>query len=73
MGEIGSAEEAALTRLRELTCLLQWLRTQETALAAERDETIMKLVAEGLSYEQVRLASGVSRGRVGQIVQQSRP
>jgi hypothetical protein len=73
MGDIGSAAEGELARLREITCLLQWLRAQETSLAAERDETILTLVSEGLSYEQVRLASGVSRGRVGQIVQQSRP
>jgi hypothetical protein len=60
--------EAALTRVRDLRGALEQLRTQERALAAERDAAIAVLVQAGLSYEAVARESGVSRGRVGQIV-----
>jgi hypothetical protein len=72
MDDLDPSAQAVLTRVRDITCLLQWLRAQENALAAERDQAIKTLVSAGLSYEQVRRVSGVSRGRVGQIVAESR-
>jgi len=62
----------ALSRVREVRFVLEWLRAQEALLAGERDEAILLLIADGLSYEAVAKESGVTRGRIGQIVQGSR-
>jgi hypothetical protein len=63
---------AALERVRDVRTVLDWLRVQERQLALKRDEAILALVAAGMSYEAVARESGVTRGRVGQIVQEQR-
>lgn len=63
---------AALERVRDVRTVLDWLRAQERQLALKRDEAILALVAAGMSYEAVARESGVTRGRVGQIVQEQR-
>jgi hypothetical protein len=65
---LSAAVQAALARVRDLRTALEQLRAHERALAAERDAAIAVLVEAGLSYEAVARESGVSRGRVGQIV-----
>lgn len=72
MEPLSPASQAALDRVNEISCVLRWLRQHEEALAAERDAAIVQLVAAGLSYEQVRRVSGMSRARVGQIVAEAR-
>jgi DNA-directed RNA polymerase specialized sigma24 family protein len=59
-------------RVCQIRAVLDWLRTQELQLAAERDEAILLMVAEGLTYQAIARHAGVTRGRVGQIVQQAR-
>jgi DNA-directed RNA polymerase specialized sigma24 family protein len=72
MTDLAPVAQSTLLRVREIRTVLSWLRSQESALAAARDEAIMVLVGEGLSYETIAKESGVTRGRVGQIVQQAR-
>jgi hypothetical protein len=62
------AAQAALEQVREVRTVLDWLRAQERELALLRDEAILVLVAAGMSYEAVARESGVTRGRVGQII-----
>jgi hypothetical protein len=66
------AAQAALEQVREVRTVLDWLRAQERELALLRDEAILVLVAAGMSYEAVARESGVTRGRVGQIIQGQR-
>jgi predicted transcriptional regulator len=60
---------SALAHVRDVRAVLDWLRAQERLLAGLRDEAILALVAAGMSYEAIARESGVTRGRVGQIVQ----
>lgn len=69
-GEVAAASETALSRVRDARAVLSWLRGQERVLAGQRDAAILVLVAAGMSYEAVARESGVTRARVGQIVQQ---
>lgn len=67
-----SDAQSALARVHDLRAVLGWLRSQELLLATVRDEAIVALVAAGLSYEAVARESGVTRARIGQIVQGQR-
>ncbi len=63
---------AAGETVQRVCAVLTWVRTQELQLALERDEAILALVEAGLSYEAISQLSGLTRGRVGQIVQSNR-
>lgn len=63
------ASARALERLREVRAELERLSGERAALTETRDTAILELVAAGLSYEAVAKASGLTRGRIGQIVQ----
>lgn len=68
-GPLADELARALDRLREVRASLERLRDERTALTRIRDTAILELVAAGLSYEAVARASGLTRGRIGQIVQ----
>jgi len=63
------AVERALGEVRALRAALERLRGEEAELTRSRDVAILELVASGMSYEAVARASGLTRGRIGQIVQ----
>jgi hypothetical protein len=63
---------AAYTTTLRVCSVLTWLRTQELQLAEERDQALLALVDAGLSYQAISDLSGLTRGRIGQIVQSSR-
>ena len=63
------AVERALTEVRAARQALKRLRAEEARLTAARDLAILELVASGLSYEAVARETGLTRGRIGQIVQ----
>ena len=63
------AAERALEQLHEVRTALERLRAEQASLTRVRDLAILELVAAGLSYEAVARACGLTRGRVGQIVQ----
>jgi DNA-binding NarL/FixJ family response regulator len=62
------AVEDALTQVRAARSALEQLRAQELSLTCVRDLAILELVASGLSYDAVARESGLTRGRIGQIV-----
>jgi DNA-directed RNA polymerase sigma subunit (sigma70/sigma32) len=63
------AQAAALACLRRTRTALDRLRARERELTKDRDAAIVTLVQHGRSYDAVARESGVTRGRVGQIVQ----
>ena len=60
--------ENALSRVRDVSATLEWLRAQERRLADARDDAIVLLAEAGWSYEAIARESGLTRGRIGQIV-----
>ena len=63
------ALERALEQVRAARAALERLRAEEAEVTAARDLAILELVASGLSYDAVARESGLTRGRIGQIVQ----
>jgi DNA-directed RNA polymerase specialized sigma24 family protein len=63
---------AAYTTALRVCSVLTWLRLQELQLAEERDEALLALVGAGLSYQAISELSGLTRGRISQIVQSAR-
>lgn len=61
--------ESAAATLRLLTAELAQLRERQAPLLRKRDALVTGLVDGGWSYAQVAEISGLSRGRIGQIVQ----
>lgn len=62
------AVDRALEQVRSARAALARLRAQEAELTSARDLAILELVASGLSYDAVARESGLTRGRIGQIV-----
>lgn len=60
--------DASLADVRQARVVLGWLRTQEQQLSHTRDLAILVLVAAGFSYEVISQASGLTRGRISQII-----
>lgn len=60
--------DASLADVRQARVVLEWLRTQEQQLSHTRDQAILVLVAAGFGYEVISQASGLTRGRISQIV-----
>jgi DNA-binding NarL/FixJ family response regulator len=72
MSDLAAVVPTAVSRVREVRLVLEWLRHQGALLTAERDVAILELVATGLSYDAIAKESGLTRGRVGQIVKHER-
>jgi DNA-directed RNA polymerase specialized sigma24 family protein len=58
--------------VQRVCAVLEWIRMQQQVLSAERDDAILLLADSGLSYEDIARLTGLTRGRVGQIVQPRR-
>jgi DNA-directed RNA polymerase specialized sigma24 family protein len=59
-------------RLGVTSRALEQLRDESAAVAALRDECIVALASDGMSYQRIATASGITKGRVAHIVAEGR-
>jgi DNA-directed RNA polymerase specialized sigma24 family protein len=60
------------SRLAAVTTSLQHLRERERSLVAVRDTAIVELATSGVTYADIAGLSGLTRGRVAQLVRSAR-
>ena len=62
----------ARRQVTRATELLEDLRVAELAVSQVRDAAIIRLHQEGLTYQEIAGAAGLTRGRVAQVIQRAR-
>jgi hypothetical protein len=63
---------SSLRRIGDIRSKLDAARAEEAQLRAERDELLVALVGQGVRYAVLADASGLTSGRVAQLVSRSR-